>query len=79
MPTYEYACRKCNHRFEQFKPMSAKPARTCPECGGRVDRLLTTGGAVRVRGGRGAGPDLTPCAAGGTCPPDGSCPMRGRH
>ena len=32
MPTYEYACHKCGHRFEQFQPMSAEPLKKCPKC-----------------------------------------------
>lgn len=33
MPTYEYVCRSCDHRFEKRQSFSAKPLRTCPECG----------------------------------------------
>ena len=44
MPTYEYECPKCGHRFEKFQSMSDKPVRTCPECKGRkVKRLIGTG------------------------------------
>tara|TARA_Y100000593_G_scaffold90509_1_gene177097 strand:+ start:1495 stop:1788 length:294 start_codon:yes stop_codon:yes gene_type:complete len=36
MPTYEYQCKSCEHRFEEFLLMKdrAKPEkRPCPECG----------------------------------------------
>ncbi|MDH3500581.1 MAG: zinc ribbon domain-containing protein [Acidimicrobiia bacterium] len=32
MPTYEYVCKTCEHRFEKRQSFSAKPLRTCPEC-----------------------------------------------
>lgn len=40
MPIYEYECRKCGHRFEMIKRADAPRRRKCPECGGRVDRLV---------------------------------------
>ena len=73
MPTYEYECKTCGHRFEKFHAMSAAPVRKCPECGKGVRRLVTAGGAVLVRGARGASPE-PPCARGGSCA-DG-CPMQ---
>jgi len=44
MPTYEYQCESCGHRFEAFQKMSDDPIAICPECGGSVRRLLGTGG-----------------------------------
>jgi putative FmdB family regulatory protein len=57
MPTYDYQCGDCGHRFERFQKMSDPPVRTCPECGGKVSRLIGTGAAVLFKGGgsRGAG------------------------
>ena len=46
MPTYDYHCDDCGHRFEQFQKMSDAPMKTCPECGGKVNRLIGTGAAV---------------------------------
>ncbi len=40
MPIYEYECRKCGHRFERIQKFSDRIVRTCPECKGRVDRLV---------------------------------------
>jgi putative FmdB family regulatory protein len=31
MPTYEYTCEKCGHRFELFQSMSDQPIDTCPK------------------------------------------------
>ena len=40
MPIYEYECRKCGERFERIQKFSDRVVRTCPECKGRVDRLV---------------------------------------
>ena len=51
MPTYEYECGACKHRFERFQSITAEPVRKCPECGKRrVRRLLGTGAAVLFKG-----------------------------
>ena len=51
MPTYEYECTACSHRFERFQSITAKPVRTCPECGKRkVRRLIGPGAAVIFKG-----------------------------
>ena len=50
MPTYEYECNKCKHRFDLFQTMSAELLKKCPECGGKVTRLLGTGSGVIFKG-----------------------------
>ena len=50
MPTYDYQCDDCGHRFERFQKMSDAHVRTCPECGGKVNRLIGTGAAVIFKG-----------------------------
>jgi putative FmdB family regulatory protein len=50
MPTYEYECQKCQHRFDLFQPITDKPKRTCPQCGGRVKRLVGTGAGIIFKG-----------------------------
>jgi putative FmdB family regulatory protein len=49
MPTYDYECRKCGHRFEQFQKMSAALLKACPKCGGKLRRLIGAGAAMIVR------------------------------
>ena len=52
MPTYEYQCKKCGHRFEQFQSIKAEPLTACPKagCPGQVKRLIGTGGGLLFRG-----------------------------
>jgi putative FmdB family regulatory protein len=46
MPTYEYLCQTCSHRFETWQKMSENPLTTCPECGSHVRRVLYPAGVV---------------------------------
>ncbi len=50
MPTYEYECQKCDHRFEEFQSMTDEPVKTCPLCGGEVKRLISGGGGLLFKG-----------------------------
>jgi putative FmdB family regulatory protein len=40
MPTYEYECDACHHRFERKQSFDAKPIARCPQCGGRLRRVF---------------------------------------
>jgi len=46
MPTYEYLCRECSHRFETWQKMTDDSLTTCPECGGNIRRVLFPAGVV---------------------------------
>src|SRR5437773_8602081 len=46
MPTYEYLCKTCSHRFEQWQKMTDEPLTICPECGGTIRRVLYPAGIV---------------------------------
>ena len=52
MPTYEYECEKCGHRFEVFQRMSDPKLEDCPEdsCDGHVRRLIGTGAGIIFKG-----------------------------
>jgi putative FmdB family regulatory protein len=50
MPTYEYECRKCNHTFETFQSIKAEPLKRCPECRGKIKRLIGTGAGIIFKG-----------------------------
>src|SRR5947209_4322419 len=46
MPTYEYLCRTCSHRFETWQKMTDDPLTTCTECGGIIRRVFFPAGIV---------------------------------
>ncbi len=51
MPTYEYACGQCNHRFDAFQSITANPLRKCPACGkSALKRLIGTGSGIIFKG-----------------------------
>jgi len=50
MPTYEYECQKCGHRFEEFQSMTAKPLVRCPKCRGKLKRLIGAGAGLLFKG-----------------------------
>jgi putative FmdB family regulatory protein len=51
MPTYEYICENCRHKFEQFQTITAKALRKCPQCGkNKLKRLLGCGSGVIFKG-----------------------------
>lgn len=51
MPTYEYECGACAHRFEQWQPFSAAALTDCSRCGQpRLQRLFGSGGAIIFKG-----------------------------
>jgi putative FmdB family regulatory protein len=41
MPIYEYQCRKCGHRLETLQRMSDAPLTKCPECRGKLKKLIS--------------------------------------
>jgi putative FmdB family regulatory protein len=42
MPLYEYQCEACAHRFERIQKFSDPLVETCPACGGKVRKLLSS-------------------------------------
>lgn len=51
MPTYEYACEGCGHRFDHFQSMSSRKLRKCPECEQRkLIRLVGAGAGLIFKG-----------------------------
>ncbi len=52
MPTYEYECKKCGHRFEVYQSMKDDRLTDCPEsgCGGEVKRLIGAGAGLIFKG-----------------------------
>jgi putative FmdB family regulatory protein len=50
MPTYEYECTSCGHRFEILQKMSDKPKTKCPECGKKLKKLISSTGGFIFKG-----------------------------
>ncbi len=40
MPTYEYECSSCHHRFEKKQKFDAEPVALCPKCRGKAKRVI---------------------------------------
>jgi putative FmdB family regulatory protein len=49
MPLYEYKCQKCAAVFEIIQKISDSPLTECPECGGRLKKVLTAP-AIQFKG-----------------------------
>jgi putative FmdB family regulatory protein len=49
MPLYEYQCQKCGHRFERIQRFSDPMVKKCPECGGKVEQMISAP-AVQFKG-----------------------------
>ena len=50
MPIYEYRCTKCGHHIEIIQKISDRPLRKCPECSGRLEKLVSRA-AFHLKGG----------------------------
>jgi len=49
MPLYEYKCSACGNLFEKIVKFSDPPLETCPKCGGKVEKLLSSP-AIQFKG-----------------------------
>ncbi|MEW6506604.1 MAG: FmdB family zinc ribbon protein [Bacteroidota bacterium] len=50
MPTYEYKCLDCGHKYEIFQRITEEPADECPVCKGNVKRLIGMGAGPIFKG-----------------------------
>lgn len=50
MPTYEYECTSCKHRFETIQSMADDALEECPECGKKIRRLIGGGMGIIFKG-----------------------------
>jgi putative FmdB family regulatory protein len=51
MPTYDYRCRKCDHRWEMFQSIKANAIKKCPACGKQqAQRVIGAGAGILFRG-----------------------------
>ncbi|MBN2092253.1 zinc ribbon domain-containing protein [candidate division KSB1 bacterium] len=51
MPTYEYLCANCGHRFEKFQRITAEPEKICPKCQQMtIKRVINGGNGIIFKG-----------------------------
>jgi putative FmdB family regulatory protein len=50
MPTYEYECTACGHRFELFQKITEQPFGKCPKCNKKAKRLISAGSGLIFKG-----------------------------
>jgi putative FmdB family regulatory protein len=51
MPTYDYVCDACDHKFELLQSIKDAPKKKCPECGkSKLRRLFGAGAAIIFKG-----------------------------
>lgn len=52
MPTYEYQCQKCGHRFSEFQRIVDPPIKNCPKCRKRncVEQIISGGSGLIFKG-----------------------------
>ncbi len=50
MPTYEYECLSCKHKFEILQSITARPKTKCPECGKKLKKLISSTGGFIFKG-----------------------------
>ena len=53
MPTYDYECAACNHKWELFQSIKAEPEKKCPVCKKKKARRLIGAGAGLIFKGSG--------------------------
>lgn len=51
MPTYDYECKACHHRWEMFQSIKSDPEKKCPKCGKRqAERVIGPGAGIIFKG-----------------------------
>ncbi|RLG44241.1 MAG: zinc ribbon domain-containing protein [Thermoproteota archaeon] len=65
MPTYEFRCNACNHKFELFISMNERDKVRCPKCGSPDVTQLLTGCYIKGTSSTCASCTQTTCS---TCP-----------
>ena len=51
MPTYDYVCDACDHKFELYQPITSEPEKKCPACKKlKLRRLIGPGAAIVFKG-----------------------------
>jgi len=67
MPIYEYACQDCGHRSEFNQSMHDAPIEACPECRGKLSRIISGGSGFIVKRSPNLEADRPRCGKDQTC------------
>jgi putative FmdB family regulatory protein len=46
VPTYQYACTECGHRFDAVQAFTDNALTTCPVCAGKLRKVFSSVGVV---------------------------------
>ncbi len=50
MPTYDYECTHCKHKFEASQKMTDTALSKCPRCNHKLKRLIGSGSGIIFKG-----------------------------
>lgn len=50
MPTYSYKCTECQHSFDRLQSINEESLTQCPECKGKVQRMIGAGAGIVFKG-----------------------------
>jgi putative FmdB family regulatory protein len=50
MPIYEYECTNCNYKFERRQSINDQPVEVCPQCQGKVKKIISKSTGFIVKG-----------------------------
>jgi putative FmdB family regulatory protein len=50
MPTYDYECSSCGHRFEVSQKITDEHLDKCPKCSKKIKRLIGSGSGIIFKG-----------------------------
>lgn len=65
MPTYDFQCSRCNHKFTVITSIAEKDRVTCPKCRSKEIRQLFTGCGINLGGAKCDISDVKPRFRGG--------------
>ena len=74
MPTYEYECLSCKHKFEILQSITAKPKTKCPKCAKKLRKLISSTGGFIFKGAGFYATDYKKAAKSADSSPASVCP-----
>ena len=74
MPTYEYECLSCKHKFEILQSITSRPKTKCPKCGKKLKKLISSTGGFIFKGTGFYATDYKKTSKSPSSPAVSSCP-----